>query len=138
MNSPSLFRGLAVAGLSLTLSACGPQEEPSSLAGDGVGAGAGSIESRHTGPRQSPDEARAVAPAEAAPNGGVTHDVLGITYVRPHDVRPLRAYAVPVTADERDGLPVDEIVYVDVNDGSVLLKVARGEAGRPADTTRLP
>jgi hypothetical protein len=54
--------------------------------------------------------------------------VLGITYVRPDQVRPtILAYEVPVTAEDRDGVPVDEIVYVDANEGTVVLRVPRDQ-----------
>lgn len=125
MNSPSLFRGLAAAGLSLAVTACGPQEEPSShpenLAGERT-----AIESSLKGPRLSPDEARAAATARRARHGRVTPDILGITYVRPHGVRPMRmAYVVAVTTEAHDGVRMEELVYVDALDGSVLLEVPR-------------
>ncbi|MFY0526409.1 hypothetical protein ACN28I_25800 [Archangium gephyra] len=120
MNSHSLFRVLATAGLSFAVTACGPQEELSSPELNPV-----SVASRIDGTRLSPDEARAAATA----SGGVTDEdvVLGITYVRPHGVRPSlvaqEVYEVPVTTIGRDGVPVRELVYVDVFDGTVVLRV---------------
>ncbi|HZI02727.1 MAG TPA: hypothetical protein VEZ71_01830 [Archangium sp.] len=121
MNSQSLFRVLATAGLSFAVTACGPQEE---LSSPELNPATASIESRLDSPRVSPDEARAAATA----SGGVSDEdvVLGITYVRPHGVRPgLVAYEVPVTSTGGDGVPVQELVYVDAFDGSVVLRVPR-------------
>ncbi|MFE8604876.1 hypothetical protein [Archangium violaceum] len=118
MNSPTLFRAVAAAGLSLAVVACGPQEEPSSTEMSGIAA----VESPVAQQGLSPDQARAAA---AAVSGGTTDEevVLGITYVRPHAVRPLRAaYAVPVTWSDSSGVLVRELIYVDVLDGSVLLR----------------
>jgi hypothetical protein len=115
MNTQSLFRVLAAAGLSFAVTACGPQEELSSPELNPV-----SVESRLDSPRLSPDEARAAATSE----GGTTDEVLGITYVRPGGVRPaVMAYEVPVTTTDSEGRTMQELVYVDANDGSVLLRV---------------
>lgn len=126
MNSPSLFRGLVTAGLSLALIACGPQEELSSAEQHPATVSAASLAAE---PALSPREARAAAAAAVA--GGVTDEdvVLGITYVRPHGVRPaILAYEVPVMASDSDGRAMQELVYVDAMDGSVVLRVPRGQA----------
>ncbi|AKI99760.1 hypothetical protein ATI61_10944 [Archangium gephyra] len=130
MNSPSLFRAVAAAGLSLAVVACGPQEELSSPELNPA-----TLETPLAGPRLSPVEARAAA--AAAISGVITTDeVLGISYVRPHGVRPtlvadeVPAYAVSVTWSGGDGVLVRELVYVDVHDGAVLLRVPLEE--RPA------
>lgn len=121
MNSQTLSRVLATVGLSFAVTACGPQEELSSPEMNPAPETA-SIESRLASARLSPDEARAAA----ASHGGTTDEVLGITYVRPHGVRPaLLAYEVPVTTTSSDGMPVQELVYVDAHDGSVLLRLPR-------------
>ncbi|WP_375770108.1 hypothetical protein NR798_04245 [Archangium gephyra] len=125
MNSPSLFRVLATAGLSFAVTACGPQEELSSPEPSPT-----TVESRLDSPRLSPDEARAAA---AASSGGVADEdgVLGITYVRPGGVRPaIVAYEVPVTSAGSDGMPVQELVYVDASDGSVVLRVPLEQPGQ--------
>lgn len=115
MNSQSLFRVLAAAGLSFAVTACGPQEELSSPEMN-----LSTVESRIDSPRLSPEEARAAATSE----GGTTDEVLGITYVRPGGVRPaVMAYEVPVTTTDSEGRTVQELVYVDANEGSVLLRV---------------
>ena len=115
MNTQSLFRVLAAAGLSFAVTACGPQEELSSPEMN-----LSTLESRVDSPLLSPDEARAAATSE----GGESEEVLGITYVRPGGVRPaVMAYEVPVTTTDSDGMPVQELVYVDALDGSVLLRV---------------
>jgi hypothetical protein len=121
MNSQSLFRGLVAAGLSLAVTACGPQEELSSADMHPAG-GSVSAAPLAAQPPVSPEEARAAATAA----GGVTDEdvVLGITYVRPHGVRPaIVAYEVPVTSNGSDGMPVRELVYVDASDASVVLRV---------------
>ncbi|HYO71251.1 MAG TPA: hypothetical protein VEU33_34740 [Archangium sp.] len=122
MSSQSLFRALAAAGLSLAVVACGPQEELSSPTAETASAGSPLAEQR-----LGPGEARAAA--AAAISGVITTDeVLGITYVRPHGVRPARAaYEVPVTWTDINGMLVRELVYVDVMDGSVLLRVRLDE-----------
>jgi hypothetical protein len=127
MNSPLMFRALATAGLSLAVVACGPQEELSSTEMHAA-AETASVESPLAQPRLSPGEARAAAAASVS--GVVTTDeVLGISYVRPHAVRPLRAaYEVPVTWTDSDGGLVRELVYVDVIDGAVLLRVPLDQA----------
>ncbi|OJT25927.1 hypothetical protein BO221_08810 [Archangium sp. Cb G35] len=124
MNSPTLFRAVAAAGLSLAVVACGPQEELSSTEMSGIAA----VESPLAEKRLSPDEARAAA--AAAISGVITTDqVLGITYVRPHAVRPalvadeVPAYEVLVTWTDSDGVLMRELVYVDMYDGSVLLRM---------------
>ena len=125
MNSQSLFRVLATAGLSFAVTACGPQEELSSPELNPT-----TVESHLDGPRLSPDEARAAA---AAASGGVADEdvVVGITYVRPHAVRPsIVAYEVPVTSTGSDGMPVQELIYVDAFDGSMVLRVPLEQAGQ--------
>ncbi|MCY1073614.1 hypothetical protein [Archangium lansingense] len=123
MNSQSLFRVLTAAGLSLAVTACGPQDELSSNEPNPA-AETASVTSRVSSPRLSPDEASAVAAGSSDEDGSV--QVLGITYVRPHGVRPaLLAYEVLVTTYDRDGLTLEELVYVDANDGSVLLRIPR-------------
>lgn len=122
MNSQSLFRVLATAGLSFAVTACGPQEELSSP--ELLPASETATVASHLRPKLSPEQARAAATA----SGGVADEdvVLGITYVRPHGVRPtLVAYEVPVTSTGADGVPVQELVYVDAFDGSVVLRVPR-------------
>ncbi|HEX5746180.1 MAG TPA: hypothetical protein VFZ09_08045 [Archangium sp.] len=123
MSSQSLFRALAAAGLSLAVVACGPQEELSSHEMNPAAIGAPLARQR-----LSPVEARAAA--AAAISGVITTDeVLGISYVRPHGVRPaivadeVPAYEVSVTWADSTGVPVRELVYVDLFDGSVLLRV---------------
>lgn len=123
MNSQSLFRVLATAGLSFAVTACGPQEELSSPERNPAVETA-TVASHLDSPRVSPEEARTAATA----SGGVSDEdvVLGITYVRPHGVRPgIVAYEVPVTSTGGDGVPVQELVYVDAFEGSVVLRVPR-------------
>ncbi len=123
MRTQSLFSVLATAGLSLAVTACGPQDEPSA---DEMNPA--TVTSHLASPRLSPEEAHALA-AQALGAEEDSVQVLGITYVRPHGVRPaLRAYEVLVTRHDRDGLPVEELVYVDANDGSVLFRIPRDEA----------
>jgi hypothetical protein len=125
MNSQSLFRVLATAGLSFAVTACGPQEELSSPELNPA-----TVASHLGSPYLSPQEARAAA---AASSGGVPDEdvVVGITYVRPHGVRPgivadeVPVYAVPVTTTHSEGRLVQELVYVDALDGSVLFRIPR-------------
>ena len=136
MNPSSLLSVLATASLSLALTACGPQQELSSPDLDPASE-TDSAGSRLAWPRLSPDEARAAAAAEVSHSGGITHEMPGITYVRPHGVRPaLLAYEVPVTSTGSDGMPVEELVYVDAFDGSVLLRVPRGPSDAEGQGTR--
>jgi hypothetical protein len=129
MNSQSLFRVLATAGLSFAVTACGPQEELSSPELNPATETA-TVASHLGGRYLSPDEARAAA---AASSGGVPDEdvVVGITYVRPHGVRPgivadeVPVYEVLVTTANSEGQLVQELVYVDALDGSVLFRVAR-------------
>lgn len=119
MNSQSLFRVLAAAGLSFAVTACGPQEELSSPELNPCAA-----EARLDSPLLSPEEAR----VSATSDGGDSEEVVGITYVRPGGVRPSSsclAYEVPVTTRDSEGRRVQELVYVDARDGSVLLRVPR-------------
>lgn len=121
MNSHSLFRVLATAGLSFAVTACGPQEDLSSPELN-LPSETATVASHLTQTQLTPEEARAAATA----SGGVSDEdvVLGITYVRPHGVRPgIIAYEVPVTSTGGDGMPVQELVYVDAFEGSVVLRV---------------
>jgi hypothetical protein len=134
MNPPTLFRAVAAAGLSFAVVACGPQEELSS-AEMNLAAEATTAEAPLAGRRLSPVEARAAA--AAAISGVITTDeVLGISYVRPHAVRPalvadeVPAYEVSVTWAGSNGVLVRELVYVDMSTGSVLLRVPLEETLR--------